>query len=143
MKLSKGFVGIAMTAGLVVMGGSFDEDFTFSLPTNGTISLSLTDSTAHGKTPLDFSTVEFGGTKLVESGTGTSTQTFSLENALVTSGSQNLVVTGTGKGSYGGSIDFAAVPEPSTWALMIAGVGMTGGMLRFGRRRGALSGVPA
>ena len=29
----------------------------------------------------------------------------------------------------------SAVPEPSTWALMIAGVAMLGGMLRFGRGR--------
>ena len=35
----------------------------------------------------------------------------------------------------GGSI--SAAPEPSTWALMIAGVGMVGGALRFGRRSGS------
>ena len=35
----------------------------------------------------------------------------------------------------------SAVPEPSTWALMIAGVAMLGGMLRFarGRRLGAIA----
>jgi hypothetical protein len=30
----------------------------------------------------------------------------------------------------------SAAPEPSSWALMIAGVGLIGGALRFGRRRG-------
>jgi hypothetical protein len=30
-------------------------------------------------------------------------------------------------------------PEPSMWALMIAGVAMIGGMLRFGRPREALA----
>ena len=38
----------------------------------------------------------------------------------------------------------SAVPEPSLWALMIAGVGMIGGMFRIGRRRGwALGGATA
>ena len=34
-------------------------------------------------------------------------------------------------------IAVSAAPEPSTWALMITGVGLSGVMLRFGRRRGA------
>ena len=38
----------------------------------------------------------------------------------------------------------SAVPEPSLWALMIAGVGMVGGMFRIGRRQGwALGGATA
>jgi hypothetical protein len=31
----------------------------------------------------------------------------------------------------------SAVPEPSTWTLMIAGIGMIGAALRFGRRGGS------
>ena len=33
----------------------------------------------------------------------------------------------------------AAVPETSTWALMISGIGLVGGALRLGRRRDGLS----
>lgn len=33
----------------------------------------------------------------------------------------------------------AGVPEPASWALMIAGLGLMGGMLRFGRRSAALA----
>ena len=33
-----------------------------------------------------------------------------------------------------GSASVSAAPEPSTWALMIAGVGLVGGALRYGRR---------
>ncbi len=43
-------------------------------------------------------------------------------------------------GSRFGSVTIPAVsaaPEPSTWALMIAGVGMVGAALRFGRRVGS------
>ena len=32
----------------------------------------------------------------------------------------------------------SAAPEPSTWALTIAGIGMIGGMLRYGRRRNGM-----
>ena len=33
----------------------------------------------------------------------------------------------------------SAAPEPSTWALVIAGIAMLGGMLRFTRRRGSMA----
>ncbi|MDB5453794.1 MAG: hypothetical protein JWO33_2372, partial [Caulobacteraceae bacterium] len=32
------------------------------------------------------------------------------------------------------SLDVAAVPEPATWAMMIAGFGMIGGAMRHRRR---------
>lgn len=38
-----------------------------------------------------------------------------------------------GGGSFVGSIDFPAVPEPASWAMMIAGFAVVGGALR-GRR---------
>ena len=33
----------------------------------------------------------------------------------------------------------SAAPEPASWALMIAGIGLAGGMLRVGRRQNSLS----
>jgi hypothetical protein len=33
------------------------------------------------------------------------------------------------------SISFAAAPEPETWALLLAGLGMAGGAMRMARRR--------
>ena len=38
-----------------------------------------------------------------------------------------------------GAGSISAAPEPSTWALMIAGFGMIGATLRFGRRRAAIA----
>ena len=52
-------------------------------------------------------------------------------------------VTGNTQGFVYGDISFGhndgGVPEPASWALMIAGFGMAGAVLR--RRRGALAGV--
>ncbi len=35
----------------------------------------------------------------------------------------------------GGGVPISGAPEPSTWAMMLAGVGLTGAMLRVGRAR--------
>ncbi len=45
--------------------------------------------------------------------------------------------TGLGNSTFASAV--SAAPEPSTWALMIAGVAMIGGMLRFGRRRASIA----
>ncbi len=47
--------------------------------------------------------------------------------------------TATGTGSFTVNAtpeSVSAAPEPSTWAFMIAGLAMVGGMLRLGRRNG-------
>ena len=50
----------------------------------------------------------------------------------VTAGTQTLVVTGASgpKGTYAGTISFAAVPEPAVWAFMMLGFGLVGGAMR-------------
>lgn len=59
----------------------------------------------------------------------------------VTAGKQTLVVKGIAQShaSYGGKVIYtkgagAAVPEPATWALLIAGFGLVGGALRSRRQ---------
>jgi len=37
---------------------------------------------------------------------------------------------GTSTGSLGGNLNFAAVPEPATWLMMILGFGLVGGVMR-------------
>jgi len=45
-----------------------------------------------------------------------------------------------GSASYAGTIDFAPVPEPATWATMIAGFGMVAAAMRRGKRKQAMIG---
>lgn len=50
----------------------------------------------------------------------------------VSAGKQTITISGNsgGNGSYGGTVNFAAVPELATWLMMIAGVGFTGFAMR-------------
>ena len=41
---------------------------------------------------------------------------------------------GTIVGAYSGSYSTSAVPEPATWAMMLLGLGMVGGAVRYRRR---------
>ena len=58
-----------------------------------------------------------------------------LANFRIPAGMQQIMVRGSAgaNGSYFGLLTLSGVPEPSTWALMIMGFGVTGGALR--RRR--------
>ncbi|RYY05579.1 MAG: PEP-CTERM sorting domain-containing protein [Alphaproteobacteria bacterium] len=54
----------------------------------------------------------------------------------IAAGTYTLTIAGRAYGAastFSGNFNVAAVPEPATWAMMIAGVGMAGGALR--RRR--------
>src|SRR3546814_10702224 len=64
------------------------------------------------------------------------TENRSFLNLPVTSGMQTLVINGTsgGSGSYSGTLAFA-VPEPASWAMMIAGFGLLGGAIRVRKRQ--------
>ena len=80
-------------------------------------------------------------------GTTQWTETFSLgslnrnvyQEALVSGGTYDLTLTGTATGKSGGEYHLFAsavpVPEPGEWAMMMAGIGMLGVMVR--RRRQA------
>lgn len=65
-----------------------------------------------------------------------------LTNFRIPAGVQNIFVRGSAQpeGFFTGNFTLSGVPEPSTWAMMIFGFGMTGGALR---RRKALSRLAA
>jgi hypothetical protein len=53
--------------------------------------------------------------------------------------SSDTAYTGSIVNAAGGAYTISAAPEPSMWALMIAGVAMVGSLLRVSRKQGALS----
>ena len=126
--------------------GTFTDDFVFQIDQMGLGSGSITTilaGIANSATDLDFDMVTFSN--------GTTTfpvlvadlgfqETGGLENIPIMSGAVNVLsvtYTSRGQGSYGGNLSFApavsAIPEPSTWAMMIIGFGAVGVALR--RRR--------
>jgi hypothetical protein len=124
--------------------GSFSETFTFTLPSAGTTSASLVTIAVNRLTNIDFTSATLNGNAFTFSPTGTFE--FGSANGISTmAGLQTLVVNGVsgGNGSFGGNISFApaggAIPEPATWALMILGFGLVGGMMR--RRAGTPANV--
>ena len=60
-----------------------------------------------------------------------------LGNTLIKAGEYTLSVTGSnsfGVSSYSGTLNFFAVPEPATWAMMIGGFGLIGAATRRARK---------
>ena len=123
--------------------GAFSDTWNFTLPSgfeSATISSILTANSNN----VNFSSVTLNGIPFQVDSTG-SFESEHLLNAFTNGGPQTLVVTGTlgagvGSGAYGGVVSFSpAVPEPATWALMIAGIGLAGGALRLARRRTQLT----
>ena len=116
--------------------GNFTSTFTFTTPTAGTASASLEKTSLSGinftsaflnGTPFTFTSLSFGTRSAQFGSSGPIT---------VGAGLQTITVSGTGSGSFSGSVGFiSGIPEPATWAMMISGFGMIGGAMRYNRRR--------
>lgn len=127
---------------------SFTDTATFITPNNFT-SLSATISSILSgdnlATNIDFTSVMINGVEFAVGSTGTTEFRF-LSDLLLGPGKQNtLTVSGTtgGDASYAGTLTFAGVagviPEPSTWMMMIMGIGLAGVALRRRRQTVRLS----
>lgn len=123
-----------------IVGGSeaapaaFSRTLTFTLPTIGLTSGSITSVSTTVANDLDFTSVLLNGTALTLGSTGATEFRF-INNLPTAAGVQTLVVNGIsrGAGSFGGSISFsptAAVPEPTTWALLLLGFAAIGFSMR-------------
>jgi hypothetical protein len=118
-----------------VAGGSFDNTFHFTVASDGIAGATITSIRVSKKTNIDFSSVTLNGVELTTLSSGVFEARYL--TLPVIGGEQTINVKGTsgGNASYAGTLAFAAVPEPATWAMMVGGFGLVGGAMR--RRRQA------
>lgn len=116
---------------------AFNNGFYFNKPVGyqlvgATITSILTGGNA--ATNIDFTSVTLNGVAFAIGSTG-AVEFRSISNQPLQAGLNSVLVSGLsgGNASYSGTLSFAAVPEPSTWLMMILGVGIAGAALR--RRR--------
>lgn len=115
---------------------AFNNGFVFAKPAGyqlvgATITSILTGNSA--PTNIDFTSVTLNGIAFAIGSTG-AVEFRSISNQLLgNSNTINVQGLSGGNASYTGTLSFAAVPEPSTWLMMILGVGIAGAALR--RRR--------
>jgi hypothetical protein len=121
---------------------SFTRAFNFVTPTGFTLaSVDISSiATSEPLTNIDFDTVTLNGVNFNILATGT--QEFrNLLNQVIVAGANNTIfVSGTtgGNGAFSGNLSFAAtsaVPEPTTWAMMLVGFGAVGYSMRTRSRK--------
>lgn len=124
-----------------IEAGTFTDTFTFTGLSEGIFSSSLVTIGFRPADNIDFTSVSVNGQayNLVGSGTGVEVASFTPQ---ALTGPIVLTVTGIAgpaladgtalSASYAGTANLAPVPEPETYALMLAGLGVVG---MLGRRR--------
>jgi hypothetical protein len=114
---------------------AFTDTINFTTPSgfqllNSTLSAS---ETADPLTFISFSSITLNGVSFEQVATGTA-DFYRLFNQVLVSGGNNVInIAGTtgGDAAYSGTLTFAAaVPEPSTWAMMLLGFGAIGFSMR-------------
>lgn len=126
-----------------IEAGEFTHTFDFTLSTDGLAtsyagSVALLAAGVPGD--LNFSSVSLNGVLFTPVSTGFY-EFYTLPATALMAGLNSIVVKGYsyGASSYSGTLNVAPVPEPATWAMMIAGLGIAGAALRRRASRVALS----
>lgn len=130
------------------LANPFTELLTFTTDVMGTLSITVSTTATSALNDVDFSNVFLTGSGImgaisIPQVLGEPGETRQLNGINVGAGTFTLAISGspgTQSGALGGSVAFqgaqAAVPEPGTWALMLAGFGAIGFSMRR-RRRGS------
>ena len=122
-----GTVGFSAT----VLAGSFDDFWTFDT-TSVLSSSSITNSRVGTSNNITSFEAWLDGTALNFASNG-ATKTLYLEDLPLLAGTHTLEIKGiasVGGASYGGNVAVQAVPEPETYAMLLAGLGLMGGIAR-------------
>jgi hypothetical protein len=131
--------------GAVVTGGptTFNDTFTFNIMgTPGSADAQVSTILLNGSQNINFSGITLDGNAFVRTSadgiTGPIPETWALINPVfVGIGTHTINVAGSligPNGSYAGTLNVAAVPEPATWAMMLLGFGAMGLVIRRRRR---------
>lgn len=108
---------------------SFADTFSLTLTADYQVSITATNTAATGG-PISFTSAELLDSSMNPVGPlafGAVPTTF-----MLSAGTYYLNFAGaaTGSSSYSGTIDISAIPEPATWAMMVAGIAAVGMTMR-------------
>ncbi|UIN20304.1 FxDxF family PEP-CTERM protein [Herbaspirillum frisingense] len=139
---------IGASYGVGTSGKTFTENFTFGQGTVFNVSSAVISIALDSISGLNISSFTLSGNGVTATGhmtSSTGVQTWTLSASNLTSGLYTLSaigkVTGTNGGSFGGNISVAAVPENSTVAMMLAGLGLVGFAALRRRRKSTMRGT--
>lgn len=128
-----------------IAAGMFTDTFTFNWADDGVTAGTISSSFTSPTNDLNFTSVTLNGVEFDFLSGGPGRTEFREISLATMAGLQTLVVKGVSPGTaatYSGTLTFTpgltgAIPEASTWALMILGFGGAGAMLR--RRNAVLA----
>ena len=123
------------------LANPFNEFLTFTTDVNGQLNILLGTTATDATNDTDFSNVFLTGTGILAPVSiaqilGDPNETRALNNFAVGAGTFTLNIQGTPgtqNGAFGGNVAFvstSAVPEPTTWAMMLVGFGAVGYSMR-------------
>ena len=121
--------------------GGFSDTFTFTLPVAATLN-GIVTSVVNGGQDVDLTSITLSGPSGLFTFAAISADPFeiwTISTPLLLAGSYSLTLLGVNSaaiGTYSGDIALSAVPEPETYALMLAGLG-AGVFLSLRRSRNA------